>query len=256
MNNTNASHSSPERLTLIRRGNPLEALRDVFAPCVDSKYAQVIRSGLPKETLSPVLGIRLPVLRSIANRIPKSEIEKTIAALLRAGPDTLEERLFVAILIGRLRVPIEAKFPYLRAFLPFVDSWLVCDELASFVKPRAEEKLLFWNFLGNLCDAGSPYATRYGLVNVLKYYIDEIWIDGVLPRAATVARRKLDARCVDMALAWLVAEVAARFPDRALAFLREEILSPSVKNKAIQKGLDSLRLADDVKAELKRMRKK
>lgn len=249
-----ASPYKPEPLNLTRRGNPLEALRDVFAPCVDSKYALFIRSGLSKETRSPVLGVRVPVLRSIAARVEKSEIEKTIATLLRAGPDALEERLFVALLIGRLRAPIDAKFPMLRAFLPFVDSWMVCDGIASFVKPLPKEKELFWGFLGNLCERGTPYATRYGLVNALKYYIDESWIDAVLSRAETVARRQLDARCVEMALAWLVAEVAARFPARALAFLREEFLSPSVKKKAIQKGLESLRLADDVKAELKRMR--
>ena len=255
MSNFNASASKTEPLNLTRRVNPLEALREVFAPCVDLNYARFARSGLPKEVLSPVLGLRVPLLRSIAYRIEKSEIEGTIATLLRAGPEALEERLFVAILIGRLRVPIEAKFPLLRAFLPFVDSWMVCDELAAFVKPLPKEKELFWSFLGNLCDEGSPYVTRYGLVSVLKYYMDASWIEEVLSRAETVARRKIDARCVETALAWLVAEVAARFPDRAVAFLREEILSPRSKRMAIQKGLESLRVADDVKAELKRMRK-
>ena len=85
--------------------------------------------------------------------------------------------------------------------------------------------------------------------------MDASWIEEVLSRAETVARRKIDARCVETALAWLVAEVAARFPDRASAFLREEILSPRSKRMAIQKGLESLRVADDVKADLKRMRK-
>ncbi len=251
---TKASEDAPAPLRLSQCAKPHEALRDVFAPHVDPAYARFIRSGLPSETLSSVLGLRIPLLRSIVNRVEKSEIQKTIAALLREGPDTLEERLFVAALIGKLRAPIEAKFPILNAFLPYVDSWLVCDELAAFVKPRPAEKEEFWSFLGVLCEMGTPYATRYGLVATLKYYAEARWIEKVLERAEKVARRKLDARCVEMALSWLVAEVAVQFPDRALAFLREEILSPFAKRMAIQKGLDSFRIPDDVKVELRSMR--
>ena len=86
MSNFNASASKTEPLNLTRRVNPLEALREVFAPCVDLNYARFARSGLPKEVLSPVLGLRVPLLRSIANRIEKSEIEGTIATLLPRAP--------------------------------------------------------------------------------------------------------------------------------------------------------------------------
>ena len=59
---------------------------------------------------------------------------------------------------------------------------------------------------------------------------------------------------VQMAEAWLIAELAVFFPEEVLVWLRECALSYNIVGKAIQKICDSYRITDEDKARFKALR--
>ena len=59
---------------------------------------------------------------------------------------------------------------------------------------------------------------------------------------------------VQMAQAWLIAELAVHEPEAVYAWFKKKDLKYSINGKAIQKICDSFRISDDWKAEFKTLR--
>ena len=243
--------------------DPVPKLREALAQYADKGYARFMRSGLPKEVESPVMGVRVPIIKAIVKTIPRQDDEAFLRAILtpkrrlpkNAKPDALEERIAVACVLGRFRTNLDLKAELLDAYMPYIDSWAVCDELCAFVKPRREEKDEFWDYLERACASDAPYTVRFGLVETLKYYVERGWLARVLDRVERVAQRDLDVRTVNMALAWLVCEIMAKFPNDAFKYLENNSLNNFSYNLALSKIQDSLRVSDEIKEELKSMKR-
>ncbi|MGI6400817.1 MAG: DNA alkylation repair protein [Thermoguttaceae bacterium] len=241
--------------------DPIVHLRKELAIYADEDYARFVRATLPNDVKTPVVGVRVPKIRAILKTIPTEFDEAILHAILEPTSkitplESLEERVAVAFILGRMKAPLERKYGLITAFLPYVDSWAVCDALASVVKPHSNEKEKFWSFLDQFYMEGAPYARRYALVTTLKYYIERDWIADMIERVERVAKLKIQDHAVNMAVAWLLCEVMVKFPDEAFKYLRECSLDDLTFNKALGKIRDSYRIPSEIKEEALAMRRR
>ena len=93
------------------------------------------------------------------------------------------------------------------------------------------------------------YAVRFGLGMLMAHYLDAPYFtEEVLGRAAGVTS---DEYYLKMMVAWLFATALAKQYDAALPYIKNRRLDAWTHNKAIQKAIESRRVTDGHKAELR-----
>ena len=134
-------------------------------------------------------------------------------------------------------------------FLPYVNSWAVCDCFCSGLKAVKKYRAEFFEHIGEYL-SGNEWEQRVALVIMLCYYLDGEYIDRVLIRTDSV---KSDKYYVQMAQAWLLATALAKCPEPALEYYRHNNLGRAVLNKAVQKAVESRRIDAETKIFLRRL---
>ncbi|MBQ9875359.1 MAG: DNA alkylation repair protein [Thermoguttaceae bacterium] len=237
---------------------PVESLRARLTPFADPGYREFFRNALPKNCCD-LYGIRVGVVRQIVDEILSLDGERALDAFLfppksksrrkRATPDFLEERLAIAFLLGKAKIPFDKRLSALAAYLPLVDSWAICDELCAAVKPKPDELPAHWEFLNFCLSSDAPYYRRVGLVFMLKRFLNESYIGAVLDRVEDLAP-KVDHSTVSFGIAWLLCEAFIKRPDETLRYLKDNSLDDQTMNRAIRKISESHRVDDETKREL------
>ena len=101
-------------------------------------------------------------------------------------------------------------------------------------------------------EAGDVYAVRFGLGMLMAHYLDAPYFtEEVLGRAAGVTS---DEYYLKMMVAWLFATALAKQYDAALPYIKDCRLDAWTHNKAIQKAIESRRVTDGHKAELRTLK--
>ena len=244
--------------------NPIRWIQSQLTRASDQGYATFMRRTLPREVESPVLGVRVGEIRAIVKALSTAASERALTnAILRRCarpkrrrfPDALEERLAVAFMIGRLKASFDRRVELVDAFLPWIDSWAVCDEFCAELKWRANERDDLLNYVALCLERSEPYALRFALVELLKWFVDREHIDYVLATVETLAQRKIAVRPVQTACSWLLCEAFIKFPETTLRYLRQNSLDDFTFNLALQKIGESLRVDPETKAEIRAMRR-
>ena len=137
----------------------------------------------------------------------------------------------------------------MEGFLPFVDNWATCDQLCPPCFARCAEKLR--EPARRMMADVHPYTVRFGLGLLMRHYLGERFEPGVLEEAAAVRSEEYYVR---MMVAWLFATALDRQYDAALPYVTGERLEPWTRRKAIQKALESRRIDETRKAELRALR--
>lgn len=197
--------------------------------------------------VTDMLGVRLPQLRQLAKNLAGDDWKQ----YLEASPDSFEERMLQGILIGAIRVSPEERLHYIAAFVPKIDCWSVCDSFCSGLKFTAKNQELVWAFLQPYLQTKEEYQLRFAIIMLMDYYLTNSYIDAVLQILDGVHH---DGYYVKMAVAWTLATALAKQPDPTWQYLQQHHLDEDTWKKTIQKCLESRRIPEDQKAELRRMR--
>ncbi|MDR1906722.1 MAG: DNA alkylation repair protein [Puniceicoccales bacterium] len=200
---------------------------------VDLNYQKFSQKCVPNG--KNILGVRLPELRKIAKQIAKSDWENYLQTAL---DDSFEEILLQGFVRGYIRIPIENRLQLIKTFIPKIDNWAICDTFCGTLKFNPEDKTLVWDFLQPFFRASKPFPLRFAIVMLLKF-IDEKYVDSIF---SIVSRIHHDDRYVGLAIAWLISECCAHFPEKTIAFLKSKILDPWTQNNAIRKITESFRV--------------
>jgi len=227
-----------ERLMQIRSG-----IQAQLISAADPAYREFQRKLIPTAPPESVLGVRVPVLRSLASQMRRPGEGEWF---LKQLPHTyLEEDYLHAILISQLKDPL----PALEQFLPHVQNWAVCDAISpkAFGAPSPElmEHVKSW-----LKDS-RPYIRRFGLGVLMKYFLEDRFEPDHLTLAASV---NADDYYVKMMIAWYFATALAKQYDEAVKVLENRLLEPWVHNKTLQKALESYRVTQAHKEYLKSLK--
>lgn len=241
-----------------------EAFKTKLISFADPEYCDFAAGGTPTDY--PFLGVRLPILRSLAKEIIRSG---EAADFLTHAPGSFEEVTVQGIVIASL--PYDEMKSRLPAYLPKIDNWGTCDTFANTVKSVKTHRDDFLDFfIDPVLDNSAPntstspasqtatapqaseFTVRLALVILLDHYVTEDYIHVVLDRIQKPKAR--EEYYIKMALAWALAECFIKFPDETYPILKAQTLPKWTHNKTISKICDSFRVDEDVKTHLKTLR--
>lgn len=211
-------------------------------------YAAFQQKLVP-DTSYPILGVRLPQLRRLARQKAREDWKAALAEPFAY----YEQVLLAGLTIAYARAPLEEKLEAIWALLPRLDSWAFTDSIAPTLKVREEELPRLWAFAQCCLESPAAYTRRFGLILLL----DDFLVPAYWDRAAEAVMALRDDRYyVQMAAAWLTAELAAQQFDLAAAMLRSGRLDAFTHNKAIQKMRESYRISPEQKAYVHTLKRK
>lgn len=210
----------------------------------DEAYAQFQSKLMPTIPRDLVIGVRVPVLRKLATKMHGRE-EGFLSELPHRYYD---ENLLHGILISQI-TDYESCIQALEVFLPYVDNWAVCDTMSPKVLSENREALL--PILRRWIASEHTYTCRFGLLCLMRYYLDEFFRPEYLEFAAAV---RSDEYYVNMIVSWFFATALAKQWDATVPYLQQRQLPEWIHNKTIQKARESYRITPAQKAYLSSIR--
>lgn len=219
--------------------------KDLFS-MQDPGYRDFHSRLMPTVEKERIIGVRTPALRKYAAAFSKTP---DAAVYLKILPHTYyEENNLHAFLIEKIRTFDDA-IAALDAFLPYVDNWATCDMMSPKIFAKHIPELL--PHARRWMASEHSYTVRYGIGMLMRYFLGEHFSPDY---PAEVAAIRSDEYYINMMIAWYFATALAMQYDLILPYITERRLPQWVHEKTIQKAVESYRLTDAQKAELKQYR--
>lgn len=213
----------------------------------DPKYAAFTAKLIPNIDSERIIGVRSPILKQYARDLQKSS---DLPAFLDELPHLyLEENHLHAFLLNREK-DLSVLRSRLDAFLPHVDNWATCDTLNPLA--LAKDPAYCRVYALSLLSSSHVYSVRFGIALLMRHFLDERFDPAILDRIADV---RSEEYYVKMMIAWYFATALAKQYTAVLPYISEHRLDDWCHRKTIQKAVESYRLSDAQKTELKAFRK-
>ena len=153
-------------------------------------------------------------------------------------------RIYYYVALDQIK-DVDQRMAFIHENLLFCDWWHT-DQIISYVADLDFGVAL--KFAKNYIQSEDPFIRRWGYVlfisKLCKGHADQL-----LP-----LMHDDEHYYVQMAQAWLIAELAVHEPEAVYAWFQRNDLKYNINGKAIQKICDSFRITDDWKAEFKKLR--
>lgn len=201
----------------------------------DLKYREFHSRILATVPDSQLIGVRTPVLRKLAKEVYKQDAHNLC--------EYYEERIIKGFTIGMKKCGVQEHMDDMRDFIPLINCWAVCDLCDSSFKFVAKDLDAYYPFIISFIDGGE-YTTRYAIVMLMSYYLNDEYIDRVLDLYKSI---NSDYYYVNMAIAWGLATAFVKYEKKVISLLQSKVLNKDVQNKTIQKIKDSYRVPKEVK---------
>lgn len=193
-----------------------------------------------------VIGVRTPELRKLVKQLGKDE---RIGEFLNDLPHRyFDENQLHAFILSEIKDYDECMREVCR-FLPYVDNWATCDQMSPKVFKRHRPELLAR--IKEWLNAEHSYTVRFALGMLMQHFLDEDFDPDFLELAAGI---RSDEYYINMMIAWFFATALAKQYECTLPYLENRRLDPWTHNKTIQKAVESYRITDAQKANLKEMK--
>ncbi len=218
----------------------------ILEPEIDPDY-QLFQSKLvPNIPADTILGIRTPVMRRIAKELYQTDLAEEF---LHSLPHKYyEENLIHFFLIALIR-DFGACIEAVEAFLPYVDCWPVCDQSSPKCFKKHHKELL--PYIQKWIASEHTYTARFGIRMLMNEFLDGDFKSEYLD---LVAGKDGEDYYLKMMVAWYFATALAKQYDATLPFIKEHRLPEWTHKKAIQKALESFRVTEEHKIELRALR--
>ena len=194
-------------------------------------------------------GISVPKLRNFAKKIAKENYKK----FLDENPkNTFKLKMLHAMVLGYANDDIDILLKYFEEFIPYVDSWAVCDTFCqSFLITRKYPEKVF-NMLKKYFKSKKEFESRVVSVMLLSHFLNDKYIEKVFN-----ILDKLDTNDYysKMGVAWAIATIAGKYPEKCLHYLQNNNLDKATFNKSLQKMRESFRVTKEIKEIIKNYKK-
>ena len=215
----------------------------------DKKYQEFQKKLCPGT--ESIIGIRVPILRNYAKELLKKYDLKEL--MENINDNYQEEIMLQGMLIGRAKEDFDIIIKYVKAFIPKIETWAVCDTFCTGLKITKKHKDEMWKFIQKYLKSKKEFEVRFGIVMILDYFIDEEHLEDNFKIFNSI---KLDKYYVQMAVAWAISICLIKYYERTVRYLQEEAnLDNFTYNKSIQKAIESYRITDEQKDFLRKMKK-
>lgn len=217
----------------------------------DKKYKE-FHSNLCPGTKN-ILGIRVPILREYAKNLNK---EYELQELL----DNIDNEYYEEIMLQGMIIGLNTKADFkvilecIKKFIPKIENWAICDVFCAGLKIVNKNKDEMWQFIQIYLKSKNEFEIRFAVVIILDYYIQEEYLYKIFEIFNNI---NSDYYYVKMAVAWAISVCIIKFYNDTLEYLlHDATIDNWTYNKAIQKALESYRVTDKKKTELRKLKKR
>lgn len=208
----------------------------------DLDYKKFQEKLIPNIDPKSVIGVRVPVLRTMARNLFKNKDDYKIDDFFKSVPHKYyEENLIHSFLIECIKDFDECLFQF-ENFLPYINNWAVCDTCHPKVFKKHTDVIL--TKAKTWINSKETYTIRYGIDCFMTYFLDSDFNPDFLE---TISKIRSEEYYVNMMQAWFFATALAKQWESAVKIIEEKKLSVWVHNKSIQKAKESFRVSDDHK---------
>lgn len=226
----------------------IEEIRKQLFSMQDIKYRDFQSKLIPTVEYETVIGVRTPELRKYAKQLSKTE---GISEFLEDLPHQyFDENQLHAFLISEIK-DYERCLEEVERFLPYVDNWATCDQLLPKVFKNHEKELL--EDIRKWMVSDKTYTVRFSIGMLMKYFLDEHF---KIEYPGMVAEIRSEEYYINMMIAWYFATALAKQYEAVLPFIENHRLDMWTHNKAIQKSVESYRIAKEQKEYLRSLKRK
>ena len=227
----------------------MDGIRERLFELQDKEYAAFQSKLTPGIDPSLFIGVRVPECRKLAKELYRNKPAEVAIFLSELPHIYFDENMLHGLLISEIK-GFDSCIEALRAFLPFVDNWAVCDIMSPKCFKKHKEELL--PVIKAWAASSEDYTIRFGLEMLMSHYLDDDFKPEYLKIAAAV---KSDKYYVNMMIAWFFATALAKQWDSAVVYIENGELEPWVHNKTIQKARESFRITAEQKQYLQSLKR-
>lgn len=212
----------------------------------DEKYA-TFHGGLVKDTATPIIGVRTPILKQIAKGISKGNYREFINLNKH---EYYEETILHGLVLTYIKEDFISLCKDLEDYIPYIHSWASCDIVICNMKQFSKNLEAGLVQIKKYVKSKNPWEVRVGLVLLLSYYVKEEYLDTIFKISESISS---DDYYVKMANAWLLSICFIKYYDYTYQYFLNSKLDDWTYNKALQKAIESYRIKDkEVLRKLKR----
>lgn len=209
----------------------------------DPEYRDFTKGITPDS--GELIGVRIPVIRKLAKELSKSGD----LSVLDESVYYFEEKILLGMLIGGLPLDYSERKERIRAFVPLIDNWAVCDTVCpsfKFVKSNMEDMYLF---LEDYINSDREFFARFAAIMLKCYYINDEYIEKTLYSLGRINTEKYYS---SMAVAWALSECFIKYRKATLPYLSEEYIDSATLKRTVGKLCDSYRVSKEDKIMLRK----
>lgn len=214
----------------------------------DRKYKE-FHGGLCPGTEN-IIGVRVPILRNYAKELyNEKNWEQTIEEI---DNQYYEEIMLQGMLIGLAKKEdINTILRYVEKYVPKIDNWAICDVFCAGLKITQKHKKEMWNFIQKYLKSNKEFEIRFAVVMILDYFIEEEYLQKNFEIFDSI---KHEGYYVKMAVAWAISICLVKYYEYTVEYLKKSKIDNWTYNKAIQKAIESYRISDEKKQELRKIK--
>lgn len=197
-----------------------------------------------------LIGVRTPLLKDISKNIFKGNYKEFLSI---CKPKTYEEKLIYGLVISNIKEFNKETIRYVNNYSKMINNWALCDLFCSnlkFVKNNKEE---VYNYILDNINSDNLWIRRLCFVLLLNYYIEPKYIDNIFKLCDTY---NTNDYYVEMSVSWLISMCYIKEKDKTINYLNSNKLNDFTYNKAIQKIIESKRVANKEKEELRKKKRR
>lgn len=213
----------------------------------DEKYREFNRKLAP--TKYEMIGVRLPILRNIAKKMTENYEE----SLKFTEFKYFEEVLLYGLTICYIKGDADIKLKYLDEYLKYADNWAHIDSVTMTLKFRQGEKEKVKAKAEEYIVSQQEFVARAGVILIMKHFLGDKEIEDSLKMLEKADSSKY---YVSMAVAWCLCDAVIKAPQVAVKCLKNGNIDAATLSRTLDKCRDSFRISDDLKKEIKEMKKK
>lgn len=205
----------------------------------DRDYLEFQSKLIPGKDGSNMIGVRTPVLRSLAKELIRSGDAEDFINVLPHG--YYDENNLHAFIISEIR-DFGKCVSEVDRFLPFVDNWATCDQLRPKVFAKRRKELLPHAL--RWISSDDVFTKRFGIGMLMCHFLDEEFRPEYLDIVASV---KSEERYIKLMAAWYFATALAKQYEDAVKILEEGRLDDFTHDMTIKKAKESFRVTGEQK---------
>lgn len=213
----------------------------------DVKYKD-FHSSLVLNSKYEMIGIRVPIMRDIAKKIAKSNIEDFFEY---AQNKYYEEVMIQGLVISHIKDE-KLFYKHFIKFIKKIDNWAICDSFCSSIKIVRNYEEKYFKEAIKMALNKDEFISRVGLVMILNHFISQKNLKIIFDTLNKIQSEKF---YINMAESWLVCEMYIKYPKETKKFIMNNNFNKFTQNKAISKINDSYRVSKEEKEYLNNLKK-